>query len=150
MGKFCFVWFLPSKENFSLKNSTDFCVSPMIFCDRCWKRSSKRILGKTSLSVLCINSLDWQKVPSATDSKSGCYLMHTPFMVMFSAPLKLSVYFPVLTYDREFDLLWSSKMGVYRVQKPMLICFPKKWTCLWLKTGGRIHFSGGTFALAPH
>ena len=77
-------------------------------------------------------------------------------MGMFFAPLKLNVYFPVLTYDRGVWSMLMIKDGEYRVQKPMLICFSEKWTFLRLNTGGgggggggRIYFSGGSSALAP-
>ena len=69
-------------------------------------------------------------------------------MGMFFAPLKLNVYFPVLTYDRGVWSMLITKDGGYHVQKPMLICFSEKWTFLRLKTGRKDLFSDGTFVIA--
>ena len=63
-------------------------------------------------------------------------------MGMFFVPLKLNVYFPTW----EFDLCQWSKMGRYRVQKPVLICFSEKWIFLRLKTGEVIW---STFPVVP-
>ena len=44
----------------------------------------------------------------------------------------------------EFDLYWWSKIGWYRIQKPMLICFSEEWTFFpknWVE--------GSTFPVVP-
>ena len=133
------------RNNYLFKKFNRFlCVWPMIFCERNRKRRSKRILGQTSFGFLCIISWIDKTFPVQLTAKAAVFwhLSSTPFMGMFFVPLKLNVYFPTW----EFDLCQWSKMGRYRVQKPILICFSEKWIFLRLKTGGVIW---STFPAVP-